>query len=739
MRNGPPPLVPPPPPAPVTHGSTITSPVLNPTLTTNQRLVVMLADVMGTPPVSMGQDYLDECIQVAALLGIASDAAQATLKALQLSTTTQVLVTSVQRPLPSSPVNTNPNGNVLHPAPPASSTDSNNHVAIRNAALGVRNAVFDFINKVSAFITRALNTGLQPPDNPFALVATRQAVREQQIRTAGNSADSLFVDPNLANDLVYNIGAYVQLLAAQSSGQLDLGNVTNVSAQINSFTLSLDGYGSNGNVATDLMRFLPSADEVREQKNEELLAAFDFKRRVPKVIFTSDYQPTGDKQGMLVGWKKIPDASGYVVRRRNVFDNTEAEIHLSNSDLTTVMDHVRDYIKAYVTTFYDTVDDTQLWTYLDQSVLPDQYYLYFVKAYQVKNDSKDQVFNVPTNPSSLSAVNRGRLTSTLSGLANQYFGTNDPDSINPWPLVSLQLYGNSQFDWILAAVNSRASVNRSDSADDTRRFSYLGARISHLLDFMDRGLFVVPKNVNDVVSNVNSSISAFGVSQTIAEILHETGILYYFEGTEQKKPDGFNRAGTLDVSVSPLLSGIISVVDPETATMDLGSLGTNLPAILNNTQFSNDPAEVTGLRLSSAVSNPNVHATSQEVNVPNPDATSSTVSQSDVQYLNQLPPTASSVIDLTTFDGMSALVRTIRIFADEGPHRGGGDADTQTVIQPPAPADKIVVQPPPPGPVPSPTRVVGTVSGIRVAPPVKISPTTSGLDVNFGGRRVPVG
>jgi hypothetical protein len=421
---------------------------------------------------------------------------------------------------------------------------------------------------------------------------------------------------------------------------------------------------------------------------------------------------------MVIGWKKIPDASGYILKRRGIFDQTEKSIQVSNVDLQTSMDHLRDYLKAHILTFYDTIDDTQIWAYLDNSCSPDQYYLYTVQAYQIQNDAKDQLFQVSTNPQTLSSPARAKIQSSMRQSADSYFGGGaTSDDINPWPFISQQIYGNDQFDWILAAVNGRASVNRNDNNQDTRRFSYLGARLSHLLEFMDRGLFVVPKNVNDVTKAVTESVNNFGVSQTIAEILHETGILYYFEGTEQPNPAGLNRAGTLHVGASPLLSAIIATVDPETATMDVRTLGSNLPALLHN--YSTNPSVgAGGLRLGSTAGNQNVHATPQEINVPDPSVTNDTVTQGDVQYLNQLPPTQNGVIDLTTYGGLSDLVRTIRLFADEGPNRGGGDTIAQGVYKPAPLAERVYVPPPPPSTVYVPPS---RVSGIPVAPPSRVT------------------
>jgi hypothetical protein len=674
----------------VSHESLIRPPIADKSLTANQKTVQDVADVLGVPPVDLGRDYLAKCVRVAALLGVPSQSAEDALRSEELSSNIDSQIISVQRPLPGNPLS------------------EHDHVAVRNAALSARNNVFSFVNKANASAAFAAAGGFFPQENPFVVISNLEATRRRRAATVGNSGLGINIDVSAADRLVSDIVSFVSAVGTPVPDDR-----VSQTAQLNGFTLSLDGFGSGGNVATDMMRFLPSADEVRIQKESDLLAAFDFRRRVPRVLFTADYDPAGDQPGMLVCWKRIPDASGYVINRRNVFDNTERKVQVSNADLQSAMDHLRDYLKAYLLTFYDTVDDTQAWAYVDRDTSPDQYYLYRVTAYQVQNDAKNQIFGVQTNPSTLSSANQSRLTTTLSDLARQQLGqTAGADDVNPWPLVSTQIYGNGQFDWILAAVNSRASVNRNDSPADTRSFSYLGARLSHLLTFMGQGRFVVPKDVSAVVKSVNDSVSSFGVSQTIAEVLHETGILYYFEGTEQKRPGGLDKSNSPQAS-SVLLSGIIAAIDPETATLDLRSLTTNLQQSLRTAPrqiFSTNP---TGLRLGILSQPADPHAVSQELSVPDLSVSDSQAAQGDVQYMNQIPLTENSVIDLTRFDGISSLVRTIRLFADQGANLSSPQ-NMGTVI-PPSRASGSFIPPPAVG-----RSVFGApsrVSGVPVSPP----------------------
>jgi hypothetical protein len=137
---------------------------------------------------------------------------------------------------------------------------------------------------------------------------------------------------------------------------------------------------------------------------------------------------------------------------------------------------------------------------------------------------------------------------------------------------------------------------------------------------------------------------------------------------------------------------------------------------LNNTQFSNDPSEVTGLKLGQTAVQSNVHAAAAEINVPDPNMTTDQVSEDGTQYVNQLP-TSNTIVDLTTYDGMSTLTRTIRLFADEGPNRG---SDSTTALPPatvvPAtinPLASIYMQPAPTTGAPI---NIAKIAGIPVSP-----------------------
>lgn len=705
----------------VSHDSFVHTPETKLGLTDNQHIVMDIADVMGIPPQYIDDTYLSLCKKVCSLLGISPEI---TAGLQSLAGIQKILPIGIE---------------IVH-APAAAVDEDDSQVAIMNAALGLRNRVYSFIDDVTSFITHATNSGLVPPSNPFVVISELDAKRRNamgmivqnagtEFMPQGNSAFPIQVDKTTADDIVFNIGAFVQLLLAQKNGTLDLSTVAKrAAAQISSFSFSLDGFGSSGDTAVDLLRFIPSADELRAQKNIELLASFDFSKRVARLVFVCDYIAAGQKLGSIIGWKKIADASGYILKKKNVFDITQQEIYLSNDVLVALGESLRDYVQTFVMSFYDRIDQRNVCLYLDQGVSQDSCYQYSVRGFQNQKQSQGQLFTVASTPNSFVSVTRAKVESTLTDLAKKYFGQSaTSDDINPWPVLSEQIFGDSRFDWVLSAVNSRISINRGDAFEDSRKFYYLGARLSDLLTMMDRGLFVVPNDVNAVVTNVNNSISNFGLSQTVGELLSDSGIIYYFEGSEEVIPSGFSRAGTMTVDTSPLLKAVFSAVDTDNAILDLRALGTNIPSILNSSRSAESFQGNTELPVVT-----NVRAAAQELTVPDIGQISTVVAQGDVQYIGSVPSADDSRVDLMTFEGLSKLIRTVRLFADAGPGRGGGSFISDGVLPPQDLPPPVSMQDMQIGPNNAPDVVVKKLEETAAAAPVDIKQEKIGVNTLAG-------
>lgn len=687
---------------PLTAVSAITNRI-NPTgnLTTNQKIISDIADTMNTPPNTIDQDYLDIVQRASTFLKNPSQLGDAPTHNISINQTAKIAlhvssVTMFQSVL--NPIRSSDNG-------------LNNQISAQNAAMSGYNNVMDVVNRTCSFAARATAAGFLPPPNPFPVISNLNAKRGSATKIyPGIDAVSttvpapISISAGQADDLVNNINIYIQFLQAEQEGKLDINQAAVNASQLSSATLSLEGFGSTGQPSTDLMKYLPDVDELREQKNLQLLSAFDFTKRKPQIVFTSDYSPDGNTKGCIVGWRRIADASGYILIRRNIFDQTEKTFVISNQDAQQALVPISDYIKTWVLSFYENISENMIYAYLDNTLSPDQYYNYTIKAYQTHNDTKNNIFGVSTQPAALSQKQRTSIDSLLSRAAQvagvakfntsvttinnqtpsqvlhaQAATSQNADDVNPWPILAQVLLGSAKYDWILAAVNSRASVDRNDPRATTREYSYLGARVSSIYNQAAVGKFVVPKNINDVIKKVNDSITTFGISQTIAEVLHETGILYYFEGNEVPSNQSLTKVSTVTVNASPLLSGIIAAIDPETATLNLKSFGKNLQDILYGlaaTTGYGTTADTKGLKLNSPVrqTSQGAHSGPEEIDVPSsfdaPIGQQSEIDQS-VQFVDDKSPVSNTAVDLTTFIGISDLVRVIRLFSDNGPNRGG--------------------------------------------------------------------
>lgn len=555
---------------------------------------------------------------------------------------------------------------------------------LRNYVNASRNSVYEVVNRINSFVARAKNAGFVPPENPFSLAMTFNVGRMG------------FTPVNVANDQVTriagNIRTYIRLLDAERSGQLDLEKNVMHAAQLSSANMSLDGFGGTGNTAVDLAKLLPDADEIKAQKAVEALSVFDFTKRIPRVLFTAFYAPDGTPKGVIVGWKKVADASGYVVRRRNVFDGREVVYTFPNDDVKRSSNRLSEYVNAWILTFYDNIQSEFVYTILDSDIPPHGYFIYKVQAYQLQNDVPGSMFSVDTSPVFLSSIQKKQIRDQLEALDPD----SGPDTISPYPIVSHSLLGDSRYDWLLAAVNIRQSINRSDSRTETRRYSYLAAQLDFLFTQADAGKFVVPKgrDVGQLLKNVQDSISKFGVNQVLREVLQETGALFHFEG---KDPNDNLLFRSVDVG-NPMTSGLISIVasaiDPETATMDLKTLSTNLPKLLSGEFVSTTVSLNNGSSQSSSKT-----ARSGEIEFPEEfDKPSDSVAEEEIQFLQKFDAeNTEGTVDLTTVEGISLFMRTIRIFSDIGPGRGSPIASDARVLV----ADPVKLFQPPPPPISS--------------------------------------
>ena len=584
-------------------------------------------------------------------------------------------------------------------APSFTGNTLNSQESMRNEANKKRNDIYDVLNRVNSFVARAKNAGFVPPENPFALAMSFNVGRF--------GFSPVIIDGGVVTRIVNNIKSYLTLLAAESAGKLLLDQNSFKAAQLSSAGMSLDGFGGTGNTSVDLAKLLPDADAIKEQKAFESLAIFDFTKRIPKVLFTAFYAPDGVPKGTIIGWKKIPDASGYILRRKNIFDDREVTYTVSNEDVGLQTKRLREYVNAWVLTFYNNIQEEFVYSFLDADISPHGYFFYKVQAYQLQNHSPGAMFVVETQPIHLSIEQKGELRRQIevldpnNGPASQRTIRGSVDTVSPYPVLAHFLLGDSKYDWLLAAVNIRASINRGDSRTTTRNYSYLTSQLNFLFDQADAGKLVAPKNITTVLKNIEDSISKFGVNQVIKETLQETGALYHFEGKDPNDNALFSNVQTQNTKDSGLVSIVASAIDPETATLNLNTLASNLPQLISG-QFVATSQNVSGAKFNPSSRHGLKNIKPQTVVIPKEfDQASDKAAEDEIQFLSKIDKLANGVVDLTTVEGLSVFMRVIRIFSDIGPGRGAAIAavDVPEIPDPISP-------PLPPAPPPAPQQPV---------------------------------
>lgn len=550
-------------------------------VTDNQSFVFDLLDVMQVPPTYVDFEYMRKCIRSAEKL---------------------------RNPIRSSML--------------AGGTSRLTELMLRSVAFDARNNVLDVVSRVGSYVSMVGRNVLF--ENPFSLIG--------QMNMSRIGFQSVSLSVVLADEIVKNISL---ILDAVESADNASDTVRRGSAQLSSARISFDGLGGSSSPNTDILQFSPEISAVRENKSKELLSVFDFERRVPKILFTANYAPDGEERGSLIGWKRIADASGYVVTRRNIFDGDVLQFRLSNAQLIESIGNFKDYVETYVLSFYDDIDLASIFVLYDSEIEPNAFYTYTVQGFRTRRSKKGSVFYVPVSPGVSSPAQRAELRRRME-ILDPGAG---PDTVSPYPILAQYFLGDSRFDWLLAGVNIRASVNRRDSREVTRSLSYLTAQMDFLFEQMQKNRFVVPKDVSDVVHAVNDGIVIFGVSQILEELLRETGVLYHFDGLDPREDSNFDRVPL--VQDDSFLSTVLSAADPETATIDIRVLSTNIAQRLN--------------RL-------NAGRTS-EIEIPSRNFERRISHASEAQFAQSVEDNDFNA-DLTTFEGLGKFMRAIRLFSD---------------------------------------------------------------------------
>ena len=637
-----------------------------------------IADVLQKPPASYDDVYSKKCMKVAALLGVQIHESKS--KARKSTTVPlSVLWDSLDR------------GSWYGTFDPRETSENE---VLRSQGQKARSNVLSFLERLNSFVNQVKLAGHMPPDNPFVEIASLNGTSKRKTN------DPLQISQQQAENLLLNVKIYVDMMQAWTSGRIkfnsDKKGFGGGSSQLSHVNMSFVGKGGTGNTFADLMRFLPTMDDVKRERARRALSVLDFSKRNPKILFTLDYTPTQSEgsRGCIVSWKRISDASGYVLRRRAVFSEADDEVTLSNEDLRETTKALSDYVKTYALTFMGSVHEDSVFSYLDESIAEGEYYIYYLQAYQLKNESPGSIFGGESAVISLGSAGKSAIEKKFKDLSGSR-------SLNPWPVFAQHILGDSNYDWVLAGANTRSSLNRSESVDSARKYSYLNASSKFLFEQAEAGKLVRPKDIKNVVQSVTDSIQKYGVGQTIQELLSETGILYYFDGIDSLDDGKFSRAGSLETDTSDLFHVVAAAIDPDTATLDLNSLATNLSMLLGSGP----------LALGTTLINGESHGGSspREITMFDPESGATDDGEGALQFVNDLGDIRDSTVDLTTFEGISKLMRVLRILSDFGPNTDQPEPEKEPTSTPRVTPAQIRTT------VPGKVELIRDVQTVRVA------------------------
>lgn len=579
----------------------------------------------------------------------------------------------------------------------------------KSIAVALREKLFARIDVLDGFVKRSKNAGLVVPENPIAVLMQANSINGAQRKLFA----PIGVTETRAQELLASLKKLTAFIDDETAGRLQLVKQSVSSfAQISSYAVGVEGLGNYS--VNDLNGFVPTADAAKLKKTIEALTSLDFSKRIPRVLFTADFSADGIvSNGAIIGWRRMFDAAGYIIDRHDVFRNVDRSFSFSNAQLLEKQKFISDYIRDWVLSFYD-VDEKSVVAWVDDQVEQDSYYVYRISAYQNSAPAQGTIFFVDTAVATLSAEKLREIKNEMTALvtvkaaslqpSNPAFqmssqtglavvdarpagnigslGTRptvqptstrptqtvgsiplsfsfdevseDPtmvpfglsvDSISPYPYIAKKLYGDAQYDWLLAGSNVKASFERRDSVEKLRSFSYLGSSLSFISAQIALGNFVMPTDIQKLIENVETSVSSFGVARTLTEILDATGMLFFFNSKDIVP----GQPAATDATESGALAAILSTIDIETATLDPKKLLSNIRAQTNSLssalQFAPSPVVDIEVRLRT-------------------DHTSDTLfADQAAQFVGDVN-SDTSLIDLTTFAGISRFIRTLRTFFD---------------------------------------------------------------------------
>lgn len=421
------------------------------------------------------------------------------------------------------------------------------------AAGVMRAAVLVKIGDINETLQVGLSRGYLLPDSPFPEIDRMNSSRQL--------FQPLSWDYN-AKIIRYNAIVELSAIATKyKNGEITFAR--KAAAQLSSYEVSVDGIAAqSGDPLSDILGYQPDGDYVKRKKALDSLAKLDFSKRKPYLLFTMD----GRDGGIVVCWQRMRDASGYSITRRDVFNSIDLpEIVKSNEWLNaSTKDLLQDEHFFQGLSFYDWTTPQDVYAFVDDSVSADALYSYSIAGLQKKAPASPFIFDVPMNALFFSPMIASAAQAALEQEATRF--NQDPATISPYPAISQAVYGDPSYGWIIAGTNILSSIRRNESVDVVRSNSYIGSTAERIFGEAQAGRVFVPSDISRVQESVEQAIAAYGISQTILALLDGTGMTHFVSGKDD--PAGIQPTQASVEGSTSGLARILSVIDPETATLD---------------------------------------------------------------------------------------------------------------------------------------------------------------------------
>lgn len=433
----------------------------------------------------------------------------------------------------------------------------------------IRGSIVTKIQHGADIATLAAAKGYLLPDNPL--------VQINQLNAGRRLFAPLGLSDSASDEMVKAVVDLVEVATGFDAGTIKFDR-SSPAAQLSSFDMSVDGMSTQtGDPLVDILGYQPDADFVKRKRALDSLAKLDFSKRKPYLLFTADVVTNGRRQsGTIICWMKMRDASGYTIKRRDVFGIVDLpQISLTNESLNgSTADLLADDAFQQVLSFYDWVNRDDIFAFSDDSTHPDTLYSFSVNGVQRRAPATPFIFDVPASSLYLTVSQVELLKQNIAGDISKFGSSAIADSISPYPALAQVVYGDPGYSWILAGCNILAAQRRGETAEHVRSLSYIGSRVDDILNAITAGNIVVPNDVNQIHNAVDNAISSFGVSQTMLSLLDGTGVTMFAAGKDD--PLGFKPTQESLESATGGLAKILGAIDPQSATIDPHTLAAAL-------------------------------------------------------------------------------------------------------------------------------------------------------------------